>query len=220
MKAIELITESIAPLKGSDPASLALTFMQEFKVKHLPIVDGTKYVGMISESQVLDLASETRTLDQVDFSLDQSSVFDDQHFYEVIKTVSELDLTLIPVVDEDKNYLGVITLKCLISKLSDLNSIKDPGGIIVLELPFHDYSLSEISRIVESNDSFILSNYINSVESSTLMEVTLKVSTSDVRRIVATFERFDYNVKSTFLAEKYIDELKERYDSFMKYLDI
>lgn len=220
MKAIELITESIAPLKSSDTGKQALFFMEEFRVNHLPLVDDGKFVGLISESDIVDTNNPDLSLGEHNLSVIKPYVLDDQHIYEVIKAVSEKELTVIPVVDSEENYKGLITLKCLISKLAELNSIKDPGGIIVLEIPFHDYSLSEISRIVESNDSFILSNYINTIEGSTYMEVTLKVSTSDIRRIIATFERFDYKIKSTFLAEEYLDEMKDRYDSFMKYLNV
>lgn len=220
MKAIQLVTELIAPLKSTDIGSLALGFMHEFRVNHLPIVDEGKFVGLISEADIIDLNEPNSAIGEHELSLIRPFVYEDQHIYEVFKSVAEQDLTVIPVVDEDENYKGIVTLKCLVTKLAELNSIKDPGGIIVLEMPFHDYSLSEISRIVESNDSFILSNYVNTIENSSKMEVTLKVSTSDLRRIVATFERFGYEIKSTFLAEEYLDTIRDRYDSFMKYLDI
>ena len=220
MIARELITESIPPLKSSDSGEHAILFMQEFKVKHLPIVDGIEFIGLISEDDIIDYNQPSASLKEHKLNLSKHFVVDTQHYYEVIKAVSEEYLTLVPVITQERNYIGVITLKDMVKYLAELNSIKDPGAIITLELGLHDYALSEIARIVESNDSIILSVNVNNIKHSSNIVVTLKVNTSDTRRLIATFERFSYNVTNSFLAEAYLDSFKERYDSLMKYLDL
>jgi len=216
----EIITESIPPLKSSDTGQQALFFMQEFKVKHLPIVDGTQFLGLISEGDILDHNQPEALISDHKLSVTKYYVTESQHYYEVIRAVSESDLSIVPVITEQKDYVGVITLKDMLKYLSELNSIKDPGGIITLQMGVHDYALSEIARIVESNDAIILSVNVNTLKNSSNILVTLKVNTSDTRRITATFERFSYTVSNVFLAEEYLDSFKERYDSLMKYLDL
>jgi len=147
-------------------------------------------------------------------------VYDYQHVYDVIHQVFEQKLTLIPVIDEKQKYLGSITLQCLVKYFARLAAVDNPGGIIVLEMGIRDYSLSEIARIVESNDSSILSLYIMTLPDSTRMEVTIKINRMDIGPVIQTFNRYNYNIKASFYENELNESLKVRYDSLMKFLDI
>jgi CBS domain-containing protein len=125
----------------------------------------------------------------------------------------------VPVLDEHDKYLGVITLPDLIKKLAELSSIKDNGAIIVLEINERDYNLSQIAQIVESNDCRILSVYINSIPDSTQMDVILKLNRTDIRAVLATFNRYNYIVKASY-NEMGHDDMKERFDLLMNYLNM
>ena len=129
-------------------------------------------------------------------------------------------MSLIPVVDNEYNYRGVITLKSIVENLSNLSSIKEVGGIIVLEVGIRDYVLSEIARIVESEDAKILSVSVNSDESRRKLKVTLKLDKTNIQHIISSFERFNYKIASTFLEEEQGESFKDRYDILMKYLDM
>ena len=221
MLAKDLITEDIPPLKTSDLGSEALVFMQEFHVTHLPIVNNKQFLGLISEQDIIDLNESKTPLGNHKLSLINPFVNSNQHLYEVINLVARLKLSLIPVVDEDHNYIGIITLKSIIENLSLQSSIKEPGGIIILEMGFHDYALSEIARIVESNGAKILSTFIDTDASKRTLRLTLKVNKLDLKHIIATFERFKYNVIETFMEDTHdVDSFKDRYDILMKYLNM
>lgn len=220
MIAQELITESIPPLKTSDSAEQALRWMNEFHVTHLPIVSGRKFLGLISEEDILDLDNPDVELGKLKLSEWRPFVLFNHHIYDVIKLLADLKLTLIPVVDEKEYYIGVISLQNIIVHLAELSSMQEPGGIIKLEVNVQDYSLSEIARIVESNEALIMSTYLHAIGGSSKMDVTLKINKTDLKHIIATFERFNYTVKATFSGEEHLDTLKDRYDSLMKYLDI
>ena len=153
-------------------------------------------------------------------SLQKPYVYDYQHVYDVIHQVFEQKLTLIPVIDEKQKYLGSITLQCLVKYFARLAAVDNPGGIIVLEMGIRDYSLSEIARIVESNDSSILSLYIMTLPDSTRMEVTIKINRMDIGPVIQTFNRYNYNIKASFYENELNESLKVRYDSLMKFLDI
>jgi predicted transcriptional regulator len=220
MIAKQLITHLIPPLKTSDTGERAINWMQEFNVNHLPIVNNEQFLGLISEDDILDMNDLFAPIGNHTLSLFRPFVKEYVHIYEVIKICCELNLTIIPVVDEKENYVGVITLQALVQYFGTLSAIRENGGIIVLEMNKNDYSLSEIARIVESNNALILSNYVSSRPDSTRILVTLKLNIPDLKHVVATFERFNYTVLASYQETEYFDQLKERYDSLMNYLNI
>lgn len=221
MLAKHLINDSIIPLRTSDTAVTALSWMEDLRVSHLPIVNNKNFLGLISDMDIYDQNKPEEPLGNHNLSLIRPYLLYDQHFYDAIKLVSEQKLTLVPVLDNDNNYLGCITLFGLAERLTNITSINEPGGIIVLEANSIDYSLSEIARIVESNDAKILSSYITSFSDNTKFEVTIKVNKIDVTSIIQTFNRFDYIITASFSEESNFDDLiKDRYKSLMSYLNI
>jgi CBS domain-containing protein len=155
-----------------------------------------------------------------ELSLTKPSVNEHQHLYDVLKQIQENGLTLIPVLDDNENFLGSITIYNLMKFLANTYSVHNPGGVIVLELSVMDYNLTEISNIVESNGAKILSLFISSHYESTRMEVSIKVNKIDIGAILQTFDRYGYYVKATFGDDEDTDDLKDRYDSLMNYLNI
>lgn len=219
MIAEELISNEIPPLKTSDSGLKAFSWMEEFRISHLPIVNHQDLLGVISEEDIFNLNSPEEPLGNHRLSLQKPYVRNYQHIYEVIKLVADLNLSLVPVLDEQDKYLGVITLPDLIKNLAELSSIKDNGAILVLEMNERDYNLSQIAQIVESNDCRILSVYINTIPDSTKMDVILKLNRTDVRGVLATFNRYNYIVKASY-NEIGHDEMNERFDLLMNYLNM
>ncbi len=220
MLAINLISDEIPPLKTSDTGSTALHWMEDFKLTELPIVNNSKFLGLISESDILDLNDPEAPIGNHKLSLERVSVNQYEHIYEVLQKISNLKLSLIPILDDEGNYLGVISLPILIESISSLAAIKDIGGILQLELNVNDYSLSEIASIVESNEAKILSSYIHTHEDSTKMDVTIKINKTDLSAIIQTFERYNYTIAASFHKSEAGDELKKRYDAFIHYLNM
>ena len=129
-------------------------------------------------------------------------------------------MSLIPILDDDENYLGCTTVHHLMTLIANTGSIKENGGILVLEMARSDYSMSEIAQIVESNDARILSSYIMSSPDSTNIELTLKLNKIELDRIIRTFERYDYIIKASFQKSNENDDMQFRYDSLMNYLNL
>jgi len=169
---------------------------------------------------VFDLEKPEIALEDSGLVLPVPFIKADQHIYDVMKVIADLHLTLVPVLDNDNNYLGCITVPHLIELITNTASINEPGGIIVLEMAQNDYSLAEIAQIVESNDSKILSSYITSSLDSTLMEVTLKLNTKNLGGVLQTFNRYDYTVSASYSEDRFKEDVKVKYDALMKYLNI
>jgi acetoin utilization protein AcuB len=221
MLAKELISDVVPSLRTSDTGVKALYWMDIFRISHLPIVNNKEFLGLISDSDIYDLNMVEEPVGNHSLSLSRPYVKENQHLYEIIEVVSTLKLTVIPVLDEKKNYLGLITMNDLLFSFAQMTAVKEPGGIMVLELNHNDYSLSQIAQIVEENDAKILSLYVTSPVESTKMEITLKINRTDLTSIIQTFNRYDYDIKASYMSDDELDNLySDRYDEFMRYLNI
>jgi len=221
MLAKEMISDVVPAVKTSDTGQTALNWMEIFRVSHLPIVNEHDYLGLISDSDIYDLNQPEEAIGNHSLSLPRPYVTINKHIYEVLALAARHKLTVVPVLDEENHFRGVITYNEIISGIASFSSVEQPGGLIVLKVLSHDYSMSRISQIVESNDARILSMYITSNPESTSLEITLKVNTTDLTSIIRTFERYSYEV-TTWVTEN--DELDrfytDRYNLLMKYLNM
>lgn len=218
MTAKDLITDEIPPLKHTDTGEIALRWMDEFKVTHLPVLKNENFVGLISESDILDKMDLSESLDKLFDHLPRPYVKANAHIYEVLFKVSELKISVIPILEEDESYLGCTSIHQIVTLIANTGSIKESGGIIVLEVNQVDYSLAQIAQIVESNNAKILSSYIMTSPDSTKLEVTLKINQLELDRIIRTFERYDYTISAAYQKSNFEEDLQLRYDALMNYL--
>ncbi len=218
MRAIELITDEIPPLTHTDSGEKALRWMDEFKVSHLPVLKHGNFVGVLSESDILDKLDLVEDLDKLFDHLPRPYVFANAHIYEVLAKMSEHRVSVLPILDETEKYLGCTTVYHLLTVIANTGSIKETGGIIVVEVNNNDYSMAQIAQIVESNNAKILSSYIMSSPDSTKLEVTLKINQIELTRIIRTFERYDYVIKASYQKSEGDDDIQQRYESLMNFL--
>jgi acetoin utilization protein AcuB len=218
MRAFELITDEIPPLIHTDSGEKALNWMDEFKVTHLAVLKNGAFVGVVSESAILDRLVLSDVLDELFDHLPRPYVNKNAHIYDVLAMMSEHKLSIIPVLDENEQYLGCTSIYHLMTTLANIGSIKEPGSILVLEINSIDYSMAQIAQIIESNNAKILSSYILSDVSSSILEVTLKINELNLSRIILTFERYDYKIKASFQAVVSDDDLRWKYDALMNFM--
>ena len=219
MIAETLISDIILPLRTSDTGEEALGMMNDFYVRHLPIVNNEQLLGLISEDDILNHDVE-EAVGSYSLSMNRPYVNIHDHLYEVMRMLADYQLTVIPVTNDQNDYVGLITLEDLLHHFAKTGSFAEPGCILILEIGKRDYSLSEIARIVESENATILSSFITTSLDSAIFDVTIKINRQSVQSILATFERYDYSVKASFNEAEYIDSLKERYDGLMAYLNV
>lgn len=220
MVAKEFMSSLIPPLKLADTGEKALNWMLDFHVRHLPVVNDGLFVGVISEDEILDSNNSDTTIDQYSISKQNIAVDEYEHIYEIIKMVVRFQLSIVPVVDDNQELLGVITLDTLLAHFAESASLTEPGSILVLEVGRRNYSLAEIARLAEYEQATILNTSITSRPNSINLEVTLKFNTREISRLVATYERFNYRVKASYQESDYQEDLKERYDALMSYLNV
>ncbi len=220
MLAGELISNTIPPLRTTDTVRMALDRMSDFKVYHLPIVKDNQYLGLMSQEELMEVRSQETLLSSLPLILLNAAVLENAHVYDVIRLLSQLQLSVVPVLDEQQTYLGLVSINSVLTYTSNLYAINEPGGIIVLEISGVNNSLAHMAQIVEADNAQILSSYVNSFPDSTKLEVTLKVNKTDVSSIVATFERYEYQVKAVFNNSNQDNTSMDRFNSFMNYLNV
>jgi CBS domain-containing protein len=221
MVAKDLISEVVPSLKTSDLGQTALNWMEIFRISHLPIVNNQEFLGLISDADIYDMNQPAEPIGNHALTLLKPFVTAEQHIFEVIGLAARLKLSVVPVLDNNHFYKGVITTSDLVRHIAGISSMDQPGGIVVLELVERDYSLSQIAQIVESNNIKVLSMYITSPPESTKLEVTLKLNSTDIASVIRTFERYNYDVKTWISSNDSIDQFyQERFDLLMKYLNI
>jgi CBS domain-containing protein len=220
MIASELISNSITPLKTSDSVQQAMGRMNEFKLFQLPIVNENQFLGLLDEDDLLEVGDTQTPIGSLSLKVLNPFVFQDAHVYDVIRLFNQLQLSIVPVLDYKKNYLGIISIHNLLEYASEIFAVKEPGGIIVLEISNRNNSLSHMAQIVEADNAQILSSYVQAFPDSTKLEVTLKINKTELSGIRSSFERYDYEVKAVFNSTAADDGTADRYNSLMNYLNV
>jgi acetoin utilization protein AcuB len=216
MIAEQLINQMIPPLKVSDSVEKALSWMDEFRVSQLPIVKSRKFLGLILEHDDFDA-----NVENIEYGHTTAFVMYHQHFYDVMKVAVRDSVQIVAVLDEQQDFLGVITVTDAIAALSQMFAMQGTGGIIVLAMPERDYSLSQISRLIEAEDAKIMSAYVTADETDPYrIHLTLKINRTDLTRILSAFERFKYHIVAQFDEVETGTSGKDRLDALMKYLSM
>lgn len=202
-----------------DKVSFALQLMEDYETQHLPVVSEEKYVGLISKDDLLD-ADESALLSSLEYQLIKTFVKPDEHFLSALKIASDLNLSVVPVVNTQKELQGIITQKELLRSAVRFNGVEEPGGIIALEMDKSNFAFGELTRLVETNDANITQLNTTADAATGQLIVTIKLNKLEISDVIATFQRYDYSILYYFGEEAYENELKENYDLLMTYLKI
>jgi acetoin utilization protein AcuB len=217
--AAQLIDASVPVLRESQVIADALEQMAEAYLRTLPIVSAEgRFLGLVDESELLEAPDDSIALSEI--MLKTATLHNDSHLFDILKQFSHSRSVLLPVVDDEGLYMGCVTFETIIQHLSNDSSVNNPGGIIVLEMKAVNYSMAEIARIVESNHAVILHSYITPTADVERILVTLKLNKVDLKEVLLTFERFEYNIVAVFHVSEYEQGLQDRYESLMMYLSV
>ncbi|MBC7888792.1 MAG: CBS domain-containing protein [Ferruginibacter sp.] len=220
MLTAELINNNIPRLQLQDSVSKALQLINDYRVTHLPVVTEDKYLGMISEDDLMDVEAEKGTIEFLQENFITASVKENEHFLNAVKCSNQFETTIVPVTNEEKELVGVITVTDLLKALGDFSGANEIGGIIVMEMERSQFSISEISRIVESNDATVLHLNTTIQPDTGFLTVSLHLSKKEIAAIVSAFERYEYDIIYYFGDEKFENEIHSNYRHLMSYLDI
>lgn len=197
-----------------------LQMMQENQITFLPMVEDMHYIALLKQDEILKLKAKEEPLSLLDHLDFRPFVFDTIHPYQAAVQISDLNLPILPVIDENEQYVGVFNSMNLLQYFCKETGIGQMGGIIVLAIKPKDYSLSEISRICESNDVIPLNIQIIFHPEIELMDVIIKTNTRELQSLKSTFERYGYHIKEVIGETQKQNNLEDRYRSLMNYINM
>ncbi len=215
----EIISPSIPALNLSDTVFQAIELMSEYHLSQLPVVSEERYLGLVFENDLLNHDDQLK-LSDLSNQFSRVSVHANTHILESIQAANDYNLSLVPVIEQNDEFAGVILASDLLRHLGKITGSSEPGGLLVLEMEQRNFSFAEIIKLVETNDAQItqLNTYWDNTIDTFL--VTIKINKFEISDIVATFQRYEYEVKYYFGEELYQNELRDNYDHLMTYLNI
>ncbi len=220
MLTVDLINNNIPRLQLQDSIAKAIQLAGDYRVTHLPVVAEEKFLGLISEDDLLDADDSSLSIETLQDHFVTAFVKDNVHFLNAVNASISYDTNIVPVLNEERDLVGIISTQDLLKILGNFAGANEIGGIIVLEMERSQFAISEISRIVESNDSTILHLNSNTDAVTGMLTVTLHINRKEISAIVSTFERYDYDVIYYFGNEQFENEIHSNYKHLMNYLDI
>ena len=221
MLAAELIDPMLPALKPTDTVGQALDWMQEHRVGQLVLTDQGEYRGILNEELLMDVADDERPVGGILRLFEQTYTLENQHMFEVLALVVQQQMDVIAVLSEEREFIGTVSVNELLKLFAQELGIQDAGAILILNLSERDYSLTEISRLVESNHVKIISSYFTSAAYGMpdRSRLTLKLNRRDISPVISTLERFGYHIEAAFANAPVESIDQERLDSLLRYLN-
>ncbi|TJZ62752.1 CBS domain-containing protein [Sphingobacterium olei] len=215
----QYISSDFHEVLPKDSVDFVLNNMNEFQVKYLPVVSNGRYHGLISEDLLLEQIDGNLPIEVLSTKLKPIYLFDYQHIYDALQLIASYDYCIIPVLNKNHEYIGILTKQNLLVALNETLGYQE-GAIIVLELGIRDNALSHVARLIEAENTLILSTAVRPVAESSKLELTIKVNKTNIAAIVSSLWRNDYVVKATFRDGGDQSDIQDRYDLLMNYLDL
>ncbi|NJN26692.1 MAG: CBS domain-containing protein [Cyclobacteriaceae bacterium] len=221
MIAEELINLMIPALKPGDKAEKAIVWMEELKTNQLPVIEHKFFKGLISEDIILEGNDLDREIGNFKLIAEHCFVNEDQHLFDVIRVAQECASELVAILNSKGEFLGVSRHEDTMKAFANTLTVQGAGGIIVLEMRYMDYSMAELSRLIESDDAKILGSFLGADhQNANMVFLTLKLNKQDLTSVIATLERFGYKIVAKFHEKNNFDRERERLDNLLNYLKI
>lgn len=214
----EYITNDFKAIDSQDTIATVQTFFDDLHFSHFPIIEEGIYIGSIAAEDIETFDSEKKVSDYR-FALEGFFARTTTIWLDILEVFAKNHTNLVPVLDENNTYVGYYEIEDVMKLFHETPFLKEPGAIIIVKKPILDYSMSQITQIVESNNGKLLGVFISESDVDSV-EVTLKISLGAMNEIIQTFRRYDYEIMSEHQEDNYINNLKERSDYLDKYLNI
>ena len=214
----EYIINDIKPFATTDKIKDVQEVFNQLTYSHIPVKKEGVFVGCISENDVHCFDSD-KTLEDYKFSVEEFHVWQNSIWLDVLEAFAQNGTNIMPVLDEKNNYLGYYEINDVLSLFNNTPFFSEPGGILIVEIGYNDYSFSEISQIVESNNAKLLGAFVSKIEND-VVQITIKINNTGLNEIIQTFRRYSYNIVYGHQEDVFLKSLKDRSDYLNKYLNL
>jgi Mg/Co/Ni transporter MgtE len=215
---LQFINNDYKALDSQETIAEVQDFFSDISFSHFPVVENGVYLGCIAAEDSETFDSDKKIIDYR-FTLEGFFVRTTTIWLDVLEVFAKNHSNLVPVLDQSNSYVGYYEMEDVMRFFHETPFLKEPGGIIVVQKPILEYSMSQITQIVESNNGKLLGLFVSESAVDSVV-VTLKISLGAMNEIIQTFRRYNYEILSDHQEDNYINNLKERSDYLDKYLNI
>lgn len=198
--------------------SEVMEFFKENTYSHVAILEKDRFLGVFSEND-MDVVSIDSKIDEYRYDLETFFVRKETSWLDVLEVFARNEANLLPILDEAEKVIGYYDLTDIVSVFINTPFFTDPGNILVVATGVKDYSFSEIAQIVESNNAKLIGGFITDMQND-VVQVTIKISTSNFDKVVQTFRRYNYHIIFGNSDDQFLEDLKNRSDYLDKYLNV
>jgi len=221
MQAKETIDYEVRFLYEDTLVYQAIEWCEQYHSKFTFITDNQKkLLGYVATDVLYESEEHHSVLELLQPVKQQLMLTENLHLFEILKKAEQVDNYILPIIDISGAVSGYCTSNSLLRTFVKDNELLQSGGVITIEADLHNYSLSEIARIVESNNAVILNVITKQIQHKNKLQITLKINQTDLKNIQATFERFEYVVSDIVHESEYDMQMQERVDNLLKYLEV
>ena len=214
----DFLNNDIKALRTSDSVTVAQDLFAEYPFTHFPVLEDGVYIGCAGaeDTEMMDIE---KCIGDARYTFDRFFVRNNTIWLDVLGVFAKNETNLLPVLDENNKYLGYYEITDIIKFFHQTPFLKEDGGILVIEKGITDYTMSEVTQIVESNNGRLLGVFISDANMDKV-QITLKISLGGLSEIIQTFRRYNYEIISEHQEDAYLNTLKDRSDYLDKYLNI
>lgn len=214
----EYITNDFKAIDSHDSIATVHDFFNDLHFTHFPVIEEGIYIGSIAADDI-ETFDNGKKVSDYKYTLEGFFARTNTIWLDVLEIFAKNSTNLIPVLDENNSYVGYYEIVDIMKFFHETPFLKEPGRILIVKREILDYSMSQITQIVESNNGKLLGLFISEADVTTI-QITMKISLGALNEIIQTFRRYNYEIISNHPEDNYINSLKERSDYLDKYLNI
>ena len=214
----EYINNDFKPFSINESVTEIQDFFADINYSHFPVMDGEVYLGCISAVDI-ETFERQKHISDYRYALEGFFARTIMSWLDVLEVFARSNATIVPILDETNKYVGYYGITDIIKFLNETPFLKETGGIIIVEKPIADYSMSQITQIVESNNGKLLGVFVSEATAEKV-QVTVKTTLGGINEIIQSFRRYNYEIISEHHEDDYMNTLKERSEYLDKYLNI
>ena len=214
----EYVLNDVAIRHFSDKIGDLQNDFNQLTYSHLPVENNGIYMGCISENDIRCFEAE-KSIEDYQYALEGFFVRDTDYWLDILESFAQNNSNILPVLDGENEYLGYVELNEMMGIFNETPFLNEAGNIIVVEKGFKDYSLSEISQIVESSNVHVLGLFVSKIEND-LAQITIKINPTGLNEVIQSLRRYGYNIISQHHEDAFNKNLRDRSKYLDKYLNI
>lgn len=207
MKVKHFMTKDVITVTSDLKITDAVDMMEANKFHRLPVIDQGKFIGLITEDVIIENSpSKVSSLSiyEMNYLFDKVLVGDLMNKNVVTTTpevliekaallMTEKDITVLPVLNEQNEVIGIITHKDIFKAMIDLTGYKDEGSRVVIETHVDRVGvIAEISKALAVANINLTHIFVNRPDD--MIEITLQTSGDSSENTLATIQSLGYEV--------------------------